>query len=83
MKKEVQILNYAYERKDEEIVQTYVVTKENENILLIPLQKFYFSILGEKTIEKLTCRGYLSLEEVKEKYTDFKIKENIKIKKRH
>lgn len=67
--KRKEILDYVYERKDEEIVQTYEVTKNEEDIVyLSPLQHFYFSILGEKTIEKLEGKGYLSMEEFNEKY---------------
>lgn len=68
------ILDYVYEHENEEIVQTYAVTKNEDNIIyLSPIQHFYFSILGERTIEKLEGRGYLSMEEFKEKYPDTNI----------
>lgn len=76
------ILEYVYEREDSENIQTYFLIKSESTLLLISHQHFYFSILGEKTIEKLTARGYLSIEEVKQKYNiDFIEKQ--KIKKRH
>lgn len=83
MKGKSKILDYVYERESIEDVQTYILTKENESFLLIPQNHFYFSILGEKTIDKLTSRGYLSMEELYEKYSDVTItKQNVKIKKR-
>jgi len=68
--KKKDVIDYVYERIEEEIVQTYEVTKTEEDIVyLSPLQHFYFSILGEKTIEKLEGKGYLSIEEFNEKYS--------------
>lgn len=84
MKKKLEILDYAYERKSQEDIQTYILTKEEDSLLLIPHQHFYFSILGEKTIENLIVRGYLSIDELNQKYENNKIeKQNIKTKKRH
>ena len=69
-----EILDYVYERQNEEDVQTYKVTRNEEDIILLsPLQHFYFSILGERTIEKLEGRGYLSMEEFYQKYDSYKI----------
>lgn len=83
MKGKSKILDYVYERQSIEDVQTYILTKEDESFLLIPHNHFYFSILGEKTIEKLTSRGYLSMEELHEKYAAVTIKKKyIKTKKR-
>ena len=83
MKEKSKILDYVYERESIEDVQTYILTKDDESFFLIPQNHFYFSILGEKTIDKLTSRGYLSMEELNEKYTDVTItKQNIKTKKR-
>lgn len=78
-----QILDYVYERQNEEDVQTYKVTKNEEDIILLsPIQHFYFSILGERTIEKLEGRGYLSMDEFNQKYGDFKIETAPQKKKR-
>lgn len=83
MKDKQQILDYAYERQNEEDVQTYILTKQNDSLLLIPHRHFYFSILGEKTIEKLIARGYLSIEEINQKYNNDRIeKQIVKTKKR-
>lgn len=83
MKEKSKVLDYAYERQSAEDVQTYTLIKENETLLLIPDQHYYFSILGEKTIEKLVARGYLSVEELHEKYANDTIeKQPIKTKKR-
>ena len=80
----LQILEYVYERKNIEDVQTYLLVKTDSELFLTPLQHFYFSILGDKTIDKLVARGYLSIEEIKQKYQIDSIKkQNIKIKKRH
>lgn len=84
MKEKPKIIDYAYERENMEDVQTYMVTKENEVIYLIPHHHFYFSILGEKTIERLIERGYLSIEELEKKYENNTIeKQLVKKKKRH
>lgn len=84
MKNKLQILDYVYERQNIEDVQTYILVEENENLTLIPKQHFYFSILGEKTIDKLVNRGYLSMEELKIKYSNNEIKkQKTKTKKRH
>lgn len=78
------VLDYVYERQTIEDVQTYIVKKENEMINLIPLQHFYYSILGDKTIDKLIGKGYLSMEEFNQKYNNIPIEQQaIKIKKRH
>lgn len=83
MKEKPKVLAYAYERQNIEDVQTYILVREKESLLLIPDRHFYFSILGEKTIEKLVARGYLSMEELNEKYANDTIqKQNIKTKKR-
>lgn len=77
------ILDYVYERQNEEDVQTYEVTKIDEDVILLsPLQHFYFSILGERTLEKLEGRGYLSMDEFNQKYSDFKIETAPQKKKR-
>lgn len=83
MKKKLQVLDYAYEKENEEDIQTYILIKENETHLLIPNQHFYFSILGEKTIDKLIARGYLSMEELYQKYNNNIEKQKAKLKKRH
>lgn len=84
MKEKHKILDYVYERQNEEDVQTYTLIKEKESLLLIPDQHYYFSILGEKTIEKLVVRGYLSMGELQKKYTNEEIKKQaVKVKKRH
>lgn len=78
-----EILDYVYERQNEEDVQTYKVTKTEEDVILLsPLQHFYFSILGERTLEKLEGRGYLSMDEFNQKYGDFKIETAPQKKKR-
>ena len=82
MKKKTNIIDYAYERENIEDVQTYIVTKEKEFLYLIPHRHFYFSILGEKTIEKLVERGYLSMEELEKKYENNKIEKQIVKKKK-
>ena len=80
MKKKLQVLDYVYEKENEEDIQTYILIKENETYLLIPKQHFYFSILGEKTIDKLIARGYLSMEELYQKYNNIE-KQKTKLKK--
>lgn len=64
-----EVIDYVYERQSEEDIQTYsAIRNEQDIILLSPLQHYYFSILGERTIEKLEGKGYLSIEEFNQKY---------------
>jgi len=77
------ILDYVYERQTDEDVQTYSVTKNDQDVILLsPLQHFYFSILGEKTIEKLEGRGYISIEEFYQKYEGYTVEKGPQKQKR-
>jgi len=61
-------LDYAYEMVDSENVYTYEIRKKEDAICRIFCTNYHFSILGEKTVEKLRGRGYLSMEEIYQKY---------------
>lgn len=62
------VLCYAYELFNEEDVYTYQIEKRNEELIRIRMEHYYYFILGEKLIEKLKGRGYVSMEEVYQKY---------------
>lgn len=62
------ILDYAYEIKNNEDVNTYAIQEQNGQIIRHFMDHYYLFVLGEKTIEKLRGRGYLSMEEVYQKY---------------
>lgn len=66
-KSESKFLDYIYEI-DGEDVNTYILCQSEESIYRISRDHYYWSILGEKTIDKLRGRGYLSLEEACQKY---------------
>lgn len=61
------VLDYAYEI-DSDNVNTYTLERRENQIYRILNNHYYLDILGEKIISKLRGRGYLSMEEVYQKY---------------
>ncbi len=61
-------LDYAYEIKNNEDVNTYAIQEQNGQIIRFFMEHYYLFVLGEKTIEKLRGRGYLSMDEIYQKY---------------
>lgn len=81
------IIDYAYEIYNEEEVQTYLIVKgENDTIQACKYCTFYLSMYGDALLQKLEGKGYLPMNEIKEKYTLSEIqvhpKQKIKWKKR-
>lgn len=64
---EEKILDYVYEIVEED-VNTYMLWQKDDIIYRVFRDHYYWSVLGEKTIDKLRGRGYLSLEEAYQKY---------------
>ncbi len=62
------ILCYAYEIVNSEDVNIYKIRRSDEQIVRTLIDHYYLFVLGQKTIEKLQWRGYLSMEEVYQKY---------------
>lgn len=60
-------LDYVYEIL-EDVVKTYEIQKIENQLFCILNGHYYLDILGERTIEKLRGRGYLSMEEACYKY---------------
>lgn len=76
------MLDYVYEI-DDLIIKTYILRQDDSEYYLEKFRNYHYSILGDMMIYKLTCRGYISIDEAKEKYnvSSFTIKEkNKKIK---
>lgn len=74
------ILDYAYNIIEDD-VQTYLVVKNKDtSISIIEHQHFYLAILGDRLIQKLEGKGYITLDEVKQKYQISDIKEKTKVK---
>ena len=61
-------LTYAYEIDNDEIVKTYMIAENEGQMYRILNGKYYLCVLGDQTIYKLECRGYLFMEEVYQKY---------------
>lgn len=74
------ILDYAYQITNED-VETFLIIKNSDNSIgLMKDQHFYLTILGDRLIEKLEGRGYISMDEVKEKYPNIDIQPKKKVK---
>lgn len=78
-----QILDYVYDIHENEEIQTYsIIKEENDSIQALESDRFYLSIYGDAFIQKLEGKGYISMDEAKEKYQtlDIPIKKKQKIK---
>lgn len=62
-----QILNYFYILEDD-YIKTYGVIQKEKKFYKILINRFNYDIYGEKIIEKLRGRGYLSKKECDEIY---------------
>ena len=89
------IEKYKYERLDyiyiieDEYIKLYGVIKKENSFYKIFIEQFNYHLYGERMIEKLKGRGYLSEIEANIKYPDGlptledeKVKKNIFLKKR-
>ncbi len=61
-------LDYVYEVINQHDVNIYMIQKNMNQIYRVFCGHYYYEILGEKTIEKLIGRGFLSMEEAYIKY---------------
>ena len=73
------MLEYVYEI-DDLIIKTYILRQDDSEYYLEKFRNYHYSILGDMMIYKLTCRGYISIDEAKKKYNVncFNLKEKVK-----
>ena len=68
----MQYLDYIYEI-DESYINTYGIIKKDDYYREF-IERYNYYILGERMIEKLIGRGYISYEKAVKKYNVMKIK---------
>lgn len=62
------ILDHAYEIVNEEDINLYAIVKVEDTLSRVLDGHLYWSVRGEYTIYRLQSRGYLSMEQVYQKY---------------
>ena len=76
------ILNYFYILEDD-YIKLYGIIQKDNLFYKIYLQRFNYDIYGERIIEKLRGKGYLSSKECIEKYSnELPLLEEVKVKKK-
>ena len=61
------MLDYVYEI-DDLIIKTYILRQDDSEYYLEKFRNYHYSILGDMMIYKLSCRGYLEMNEAYQKY---------------
>ena len=76
------VIDYAYEIIDDEIIQTYFIVKDNDIIKAKKKHVFYISMYGLIFIQKLEGKGYKEINVIKQKYNldDIPVIEKAKMK---
>lgn len=61
------ILDYIYE-VDNLFVKTYVLKQDRTGLYIENFRNYHYPFLGDMMIYKLSCRGYLEMNEAYQKY---------------
>ena len=73
------IMEYVYDINND-IVRTYELIKDNNELYLQKISNIYLALRGDATIYDLRNRGYIEMSEVYEKYGVNSIEKKDKVK---